>query len=93
MARHGQVGFRQGAGLGLLEKARLASRRGVKGRTRWENAAGLYFGRFPDDTKGDIITEFIDKWTKDFKQDIEETYPSGLIGERGGARFKTQEKM
>ena len=53
----------------------------------------VYFGKFPDDTQGETIKKFVDEWTNDCKEDIEETYPIGTVGERGAARFHSEDKM
>ena len=47
-------------------------------------------GNFEDDTRGEVIEEFITKWTQGAKDNIEEVYPNGKVGERGAARFKTE---
>ena len=72
--------------------------KGGKGSAKGQNDANkrsrtVYFGNFPDDTEGDTITGFIQKWTHESKQDIEEIYPIGLVGERGAARFESEAKM
>ena len=53
----------------------------------------VYFGMFPDDTPGETIKQFIDEWTNEWKDDIEDSYPIGMIGEKGAARFNTEDKM
>ena len=53
----------------------------------------VYFGNFPDDTQGDAIKKLIGEWTNDSKDDIQEIYSIGLVGERGAARFHSQDQM
>ena len=48
---------------------------------------------FPDDTDSKQINKFIEEWTMNSKEDIVEIYPIGSIGERGAARFRTEERM
>ena len=40
-----------------------------------------------------IADELVHKWSVDWTEDIEETYSIGMVGERGAARFKTEDKM
>ena len=91
----GSQGGSQTAGWpGLAGKGKGGKPQGGMGEDKAEKRSRtVYFGNFPDDTKGDVIKQFIDTWTEGFKGDIEETYPIGLIGERGGARFKSQDKL
>ena len=67
---------------------------GGKGEGKSEKRSRtVYFGDFEEDTKGELIEEFVQTWTKDYRQKIEEVYSIGRIGERGAARFKTEEEM
>ena len=52
-----------------------------------KRARTIYFGNFEDDTKGKTIKQFIETWTQDFKDKIEEVCPIGRVGEQGAARF------
>jgi hypothetical protein len=53
----------------------------------------IYFGKFPEDTKAEIITDFIKKWTQAAEDQIEEVYAFGKFAERGAARFKHESQM
>ena len=53
----------------------------------------VYFANFDENTEGDTIKHFIETWTQDAKEHIEEIYPIGLVGERGAARFKSEAEM
>ena len=53
----------------------------------------VYFGKFPDDTQGDAIQKRIGEWTNSSNEDSEEIYSIGLVGERGAAKFHSQDQM
>ena len=53
----------------------------------------IYFGDFADNADGGKIESVITTRTHDAKDDIEEIYPIGRVGERGGARFKSEQGM
>ena len=50
----------------------------------------IYFGKFPEDTKADIIIRHVKEWTKTAEDHIEEVYALGKFAERGAARFKSE---
>ena len=85
----GQGGTKEwGADLGKGGKAK------GKGAPAWEKRSrAVYFAKFPDDTDGKTIKTFIDEWTKEYERNIEESYSIGHIGERGAARFWSEDAM
>eukprot|EP00973_Karenia_brevis_P056008 7789766-Karenia_brevis.AAC.1 len=72
-----------GKGLGKGKSAKMLERR----------ARTVYFGDFPQDTKGATIKAEIDEIMMEFQDSIEETYAFGKHATRGAARFKSEELM
>ena len=96
------VGGQRGQAVAVKAVAGTASGthlgKGGKGATKGltdlnKRSRTLYFGKFPDDTDGDTISDFIRKWTYESKTDFEEIYPIGPVGERGAARFTSEDTM
>ena len=53
----------------------------------------IYFGKFPEETKADVITAHITEWMAKVADKVEEVYAFGKFAERGAARFTTEADM
>ena len=60
--------FSAGAGTANAGKSH-----GKGGKDTDRKCRTVYFGNFPEDTKGDLIKQHIDEWTAAHKESIEET--------------------